>query len=202
MRGDFNSNHAFFLEINRKMVDVRRRRVRLDPWKEFLYLAIRIAHPRIVVETGVFDGESSAVILQALADSGHGELISIDLPALETIAGSTHSMLESCLPPGFQPGWVIPDRLRGRHRLELGDSREILPKVFERHPTVDIFFHDSLHTFEHQLYEYSTAWEYLPPGGLLLSDDILWTSAFHRFCRAQRRSYVRVGNGVFGAVRK
>src|SRR5258705_10005835 len=68
VRLEFHRNHEFFLELNRSMVEKRRRRVRLDSWKEFLYLIVRIARPRIVVETGVFDGESSAVILQALSD--------------------------------------------------------------------------------------------------------------------------------------
>ena len=199
---EFIGHHQLFADLDRSMVEMRGRRARLDGWKEFLYMAVRIASPRLMVETGVFDGESSAVILQALAEADAGELISIDLPAVEAIAGSTHCMRETSLPPGAPPGWIIPARLRSRHRLELGDSRSLLPRVLKEHPVIDVFFHDSLHTLEHQTYEYSTAWPHLRPGGLLLSDDVLWSAAFHRFCRSRRTPYVRVGGGVFGAARK
>lgn len=143
--------------------------------------------------------EEALCVRFTLAD---GELISIDLPTVEAIEGSTHRMPEVCLPPGFAPGWVIPDRLRGRHRLELGDSMQLLPAVSNRHPTIDIFFHDSLHTFQHQHYEYSVAWPHLAQGRILLRDDILWSAAFHRLCREQRGPYVRVSGGGFGAVMK
>jgi len=107
-------------------------------------MAVRFARPRMVLETGVFDGRSSAVILQALHDNDNGTLVSIDLPATDTIDGSTHRMQDTSLPPGCQPGWAIPDYLRGRHRLELGDSKELLPALFEEYADVDIFLHDSL----------------------------------------------------------
>ncbi len=144
---------------------------------------MRFGRPEIVFETGVFDGQSS--VLQALEDNGAGRLVSVDLPATSTVDGSTQCMRESSLPAGCDPGWAIADRLRGRQRLILGDSKEWLPRLFTEHPTVDIFIHDSLHTFEHMYFEYSLAWRHLPPGGLLLSDDIFWSAAFHRFCREQ-----------------
>jgi hypothetical protein len=201
-RLEFLSNHRFFDEINRKMVGIRRRRVGFAPWKELLYVVVRILKPAVVVETGVFDGESTAVILQAMLDGGTGELVSIDLPAVDTIVGSTHAMEDGRLPAGQHPGWVIPDYLRGRLQLRLGDSRALLPEVFARHPVVDVFFHDSLHTYDHQLLEYRAAWPHLREGGVLLSDDITWSAAFHRFCRQQGRRYVCTGEGTFGAVRK
>jgi predicted O-methyltransferase YrrM len=153
-----------------------------------------------MVETGVFDGESSAVILQAMSDNGEGKLVSIDLPAVETIHNSTEHMRETMLPPGCSPGWAIPDFLRARHRLELGDSREILPRILGEFGAIDIFFHDSLHTFDHMSFEYVAAWRALRAGGFLLSDDILWNSAFHTFCRGIGTPLVRIGG--FGAAKK
>lgn len=99
-----------------------------------------------------------------------------------------------------RPGWVIPDYLRERHCLVLGDSKELLPDLFKEHRKIDIFLHDSLHTFEHQWFEYSTAWPHLYDGGVLLSDDIFWSPAFHRFCKERNRTYVRIG--AFGTVKK
>jgi predicted O-methyltransferase YrrM len=189
LRMEFLRNHQFFQEINERMLARRSRRTNCDGWLEALYMIIRLQKPDAIVETGVFDGTSSAVFLQALRDNGKGRLISIDLPATETIAGSTHRMLETCLPPGCQPGWVIPDYLREQHTLLLGDSKVLLPRVLQEHGTIDVFLHDSLHTCEHRLFEYSTVWPHLSRGGLLLSDDIFWNPAFHRFCAQQGRPY-------------
>lgn len=194
-------NNKFFADMDKDMVEKRHRRT---DWRrekyEFLYMAVRFAKPQIVFETGVFDGQSSAVILQALDDIGDGMLVSVDLPANEAIQESTHLMRETLLPPNCQPGWVVPDYLRERYHLVLGDSKELLPQLFKEYSKIDIFFHDSLHTFEHQYFEYTIAWPHLSERGLLVSDDILWSPAFHRFCKEKRKAYVRVGS--CGALRK
>ena len=196
---EFLRNNHFFSELNNIFLEKRHRRTSCGGW-EFLYMAVRFAKPQTVFETGVFDGQSSAVILQALSDNGSGMLISIDLPAAETIKMSTHRMQDTNLPPNCQPGWTIPDYLRERHRLVLGDSKKVLPSLFEEYSHIDIFFHDSLHTFEHQYFEYTIAWPKLSKGGLLLSDDIFWSAAFHKFCKQVRRPYICIGE--FGAVKK
>ena len=194
------SNDRFFTELNHAMIEKRHRRIIHRAWYDFLYMAVRFTNAEIVFETGVFDGESSAAILQALHDNGKGLLVSIDLPATEAIPWSTQCMRETVLPPNCQPGWVIPTYLRDRHRLVLGDSTEELPRLLNQYPTIDLFLHDSLHTLAHQYFEYTTAWPHLPEGGLLLSDDIFWNAAWHRFCRAKRRTYVHLG--TCGAVKK
>ncbi len=193
-------NNKFFDQLNDKLVGKRHRRTNCDGWNEFLYMTVRFSTPNVVFETGVFDGISSAVILEALRRNGRGVLVSVDLPAVKAIPGSTHRMNEWTLPPGTEPGWVIPDYLRDRHRLVLGDSRELFPDLFREYPNIDIFFHDSLHTFEHQYFEYTSAWPQLAEGGLLLSDDIFWSSAFHRFSKEMGKTYVHLGG--FGAIRK
>lgn len=211
-RLEFLRNGAFFEEISQSMVDRRRRRPRWICWLEFVYVAVRSLRPGVMVETGVFDGKSSAVILQAMEANQHGALISIDLPADKSMSASTDQMADSSLPPGLDPGWIVPERLRGRWQLRLGDSRKLLPAVFEEHPQIDIFFHDSLHTFEHMYFEYTLAWPHIREGGLLLSDDILWNHAFTRFCREQGKQFVNLSERNhhywmrwtegFGAVRK
>lgn len=109
-------------------------------------------------------------------------------------------MPETILPFGCQPGWLIPEYLKPRHRLVLGDSRQLLPKMLIEYPRIDIFFHDSLHTFDHMYFEYSAAWSHIEDGGLLITDDIYWSTAFHRFCKEQKSKYVRIES--FGATRK
>jgi predicted O-methyltransferase YrrM len=199
-RLDLLTNHKFFHAVNERFTVVRERRVKCDGWHELLYVLIRLSRPQIVIETGIFDGLSSSVILQAMYDNGSGQCISIDLPAVETIKGSTDRMLSKTLPPNFQPGWIVPDYLRRQHQILLGDSKELLPQALRQHATIDMFLHDSLHTYEHQMFEYEAAWQHLSSGGLLLSDDISWSPAFHRFCRAKGCAYKRFND--FGVVRK
>ena len=148
----------------------------------------------------MFDGQSSAFILQAMNDNNHGSLISVDLAAVDAIHGSTDRMSETTLPPTCSSGWVIPEHLRKRHQLILGDAKLILPNLFKEYPEIDIFFHDSLHTFEHQYFEYSSVWKHLIKGGFLVSDDIFWSAAFHQFSKEKKRNYFRLK--FMGAVKK
>lgn len=162
---------------------------------EFIYACVRLSTPAVMVETGTFDGRVAGVIARALQRNGQGRLISIDLPAYQPIPKAIHVSL----PPGRDSGWLIPPLVRPWVEVRLGDSRQVLPRVFSEHPQVEIFLHDSLHTNAHMRFEYEAAWPHLAPGGLLLSDDIFMTPAFHRFSHSVGRSYVHLG--TFGALR-
>jgi hypothetical protein len=193
-------NEKFYAEINKKLIAGKAKRMEATFWYSILYLLVRVLKPRQVVETGVFDGLSSAFILQGLEDNAQGELISIDLPAVSPI---THSIKGDCLPPGCDPGWVVPDYLRSRYRLVLDDSKRVLQSILDECGEIGLFVHDSLHTFEHMYFEYRTAWPYLVEGGVLLSDDIFaWGSkgAFFRFAKEEGRVYRT--HGGYGGIKK
>lgn len=171
----------------------------------FLYALVRLTKPRLILETGVFDGFFSACYLQgvhvnAATEGVDGRLVSIDLPAYESIGGSTSRMMRTTLPAGCEPGWVIPDHLRARWSLHLGDSRELLPTISSGVGNIDLFFHDSLHTYDHMLFEYQTIWPRLKPGAVLLSHDVHWNRAFRDFVR-QHHQCDHVAHG-FGVVKK
>jgi predicted O-methyltransferase YrrM len=171
----------------------------------FLYALVRLTKPRLILETGVFDGFFSACFLQGLhvnaeIDGVDGRLVSIDLPAYKSIAASTSRMMRTNLPEGCEPGWVIPDYLRARWHAHLGDSRELLPRISSEVGTIDLFFHDSLHTYDHMLFEYRTIWPLLKPGALLLSHDVHWNHAFCDFVR-EHRQCDHVAHG-FGVIKK
>jgi predicted O-methyltransferase YrrM len=129
------------------------------------YMTCRQLRPRVVVETGVAYGVTSAYILQALEDNAFGELHSIDLPPLGRNAES-------------YVGYLIPSQLRNRWRLRRGSARNILPQVLSEVGSVDVFVHDSLHTYRHMSWEFQSALRSLRPGGLLISDDIEVNRAF------------------------
>lgn len=150
----------------------------------FLYLLVRAAKPTSIVETGVANGESSAHILQALEHNGQGKLYSIDLPP-QLGAGEGR---EYFVPKDSGVGWLVPQGLRPRWELTLGPAQLHLPEVLKRLGTIDIFYHDSLHTYRHMAWEYETAWPHLSRSGLLLSDDV--NSAWADFAKSQNRPFV------------
>lgn len=178
----------------------------LNETHHFLYALVRLNQPRVIVETGVFDGFYSACFLQALFENEErggkgGTLVSIDLPANEEIEDSTRRLpVRTGLPRGEQPGWAIPAHLRRLWRPHFGDSRQLLPKVLVQVDEVDLFFHDSLHTHDHMTFEFETAWPKLSQQGLLLSHDVHWNRAFRQFARAKSRK-THVAHG-FGLIRK
>jgi predicted O-methyltransferase YrrM len=161
--------------------------------KKLLYLAVRALEPKVVVETGPFNGASSAFLLQALEDNGIGRLLSFDV-------SDAADALNVPLPADREPGWLVPDRLRHRFELVLGDTRRTLRGRLAVEPPIDLFFHDSLHTARQMLFEYRVAWRRLRSGGLLLSDDVSWNRAFRVFTRLHRVSFGQVGE--VGVTRK
>lgn len=137
-----------------------------------LYILCRILRPRIAVETGVASGFSSASILQALEDDQAGEHYSIDVHYREGVT----------IPVGKELGWVIPEHLKRRWRLILGESFRVLPRLLKELGTIDIFLHDSRHTYRTMMKEYTIVWPYLHRGALLLSHDVELNDAFFDFC--------------------
>jgi predicted O-methyltransferase YrrM len=161
--------------------------------KKLLYLSVRVLRPRVVVETGPFNGASSTFLLHALeANGGDGRLLSFDL-------ADARDALDVPLPPGKEPAWLVPDELRHRLEVVLGDTRQTLRRRLEGE-TVDVFFHDSLHTTRHMLFEFRVAWRHLRRGGVLVSDDVFWNPAFWLFTKLHRVPFRHIG--TMGVTRK
>jgi hypothetical protein len=119
---------------------------------------VRIVRPERAVETGVAQGVTTAVTLQAMAENGAGHLYSVDVP-----------------PPIADDGYVgslVPERLRSRWTLRTGLSRDELPPLLAELGTIDLFLHDAEHRYESQMEEYDEAWPRLRAGGVLVTDDV------------------------------
>jgi len=157
-------------------------------WPYFIYFLIRSIKPEKIVETGVWYGVSSSIILNALDRNGKGMLHSIDLPAYFETGGYTdenpyldESKRTSSLPRGKNPGFIVPEYLKGKWNLILGDSKIHLQKLFEEIKNADIFLHDSLHSYDNMIFEFETALKFVNTGGFILSDNIDWHTAFKDF---------------------
>ncbi|MDO8657103.1 MAG: class I SAM-dependent methyltransferase [Candidatus Levybacteria bacterium] len=156
---------------------------------QILYFLTRKLKPKIVVETGVAAGKTSGYILQAIMDNKTGQLHSIDLPFQWYIYGNHKLHLDS-LPPGFMPGYLIPEKLKKNWRLYLGNTYGKLPELLRSLTKIDIFLHDSEHSDKTMMFEYNQSWPYIKNRGYLLSDDISFTKAFKRFAGQKDMQYI------------
>jgi len=146
--------------------------------QEYLYFLTRLTTPDVVVETGVYRGISSAFVLAALEDNDRGHLFSIDLPNRSYLDPESGRMDVAPLTAREEPGFAIPTNLRKRWSLVLGDTRQALPRLLSEVGKVDIFYHDSEHTYEMMSWEYEQVLPRISPGGFLTSDDVNRNSAF------------------------
>ena len=82
-----------------------------------------------------------------------------------------------------------PRRLRRHWHLCIGDSKRLLPSLLEQLREVDLFHHDSLHTYDHMMWEYETAFPWLSPTGVLSSHDVNATLSLRRPFRPVRSRF-------------
>jgi predicted O-methyltransferase YrrM len=130
-----------------------------------VYALVRALRPRVVVETGVAKGITSAYILAALSDNGIGMLHSIDLPPTALVMAQL-------------VGAAIPNNLRKQWTYYWGSARRLLPSVLRRAHPVSLFIHDSDHSYDNMRWELEQAWRVLEPGGCLVADDVNLHTAF------------------------
>ena len=134
----------------------------------FLYILCKIIKPEKIVETGVAYGLSSMYILQALFENKKGTLYSID--SVFTPWQSKEMI-----------GSAIPSHLRQNWKLVFGSSSKKLKETLSTLDSLNIFFHDSLHTNKNMTFEFETVWPFVTKNGFLISDDISGNNAFHDF---------------------
>lgn len=87
-------------------------------------------------------------------------------------------------------------------RLTVGDSREQLRPLLSRLGQIDLFFHDSAHSYNVMLLEYNAAWSHLRQGGVLVSDDIDSSIAFRDFLSHVSTDASSILLGRLGGIRK
>jgi hypothetical protein len=136
-----------------------------------IWCVTRHIRPSAVIETGVAHGISSRVVLEALLENDRGHLWSIDLP--HPLDHGLHG----------QTGAAVTDACRSRWTYLEGESRRRLPPLIAEVGAVELFIHDSLHTAKNTLFEMEQAASIMPPGGVLLIDDIRGHSGFATFAR-------------------
>jgi predicted O-methyltransferase YrrM len=156
------------------------------------YVLCRSQKPEKVVETGVANGATSCFILQALEKNGVGELYSIDLPPLAVYGGS-------------EVGTLVPGYLRPRWHLKFGSSRRVMPPLLKDLGAIDMFVHDSLHSYHNVKRELAVASKRLASNGIVVVDNIAGNSAFTEWSKKHSPGFdrvVREGKSILGFALK
>ena len=185
---DLCNDTSFLSDINAKVKNVPQFNGKqfehideLRVYRCLLYLLVRYLKCNTVVETGVLHGFGTAFILLALKHNNWGKLISVDLPG---IPGTYSDQGTAPLPPGMDPGWLIPDDLKARHVMHFGTSMDLLPEIFQGlDSSFEMYLHDSDHSYVNMMYEMSLAWMNLSEGGLIVCDNVEYNPAFEHLAQ-------------------
>ena len=81
------------------------------------------------------------------------------------------------------------------------DILTILPDLLKQMNQIDIFMHDSRHLYKTQMFEYTTAYPYIKPNGLLMSDDATDNDAFLDFADEINKTPMILDNKI-GIIQK
>lgn len=139
------------------------------------YVTARALKPELIVETGVYMGLGSLVLLRALernAEEGHpGELMSFDTNPLA--------------------GMLVRKELRGRWRRVVGLTHAALPPAL-RGRRVGMLLHDTAHTEETQRLEFETALAHAAPRLVLVDGSGGYVPTLEELCQERGGIYHRV----------
>ena len=120
-----------------------------------VYCYVRLQKPGTVVETGVAAGVSSSILMEALKMNGGGKLTSIDIT----------NKVGEVIPAEFKRNWDL-------QILDLKDPRKSLRSILAANGDARVFLHDSDHSIDWQIDEFSSAIENFPKCQYLFFDDI------------------------------
>jgi hypothetical protein len=147
----------------------RRRICATEPhWARRLgwYAIARATQPDHVVETGTHLGLGSCVIAAALLRNGHGRLTTIDIDP--------------------EAGYLIGEPWASVIDRRAGSSIDVLEEM----RNVDMFLHDSLHTYDYEAEELTAVEANLRADAIILSDNAHESSALSEWAERRGRHYL------------
>jgi hypothetical protein len=171
---ELDGDDRFRLQLNRRLRTRADRKATAHYGRRVgWYCVCRFLKPSCVVEAGVHDGLGSAVFLLALEHNRRegysGRLIGIDIDP--------------------RSGWLIPADFRDSINLIISDSVSALNGLAANNELVELFVHDSLHSYEHETREYTALSRTLSSRGVIISDNAHSTDALRDFSVKHNRRY-------------
>lgn len=130
------------------------------------YMIIRALQPDNVVETGTHLGLGTSVIAAALLRNGHGRVTTIDIDA--------------------DSGYLIDEPYSTVIERRVGSSVDVLATLSD----VDLFLHDSLHTYDYESQELTAVAPNLSADAIVLSDNAHDSAALSDWAERTGRRYL------------
>ena len=130
------------------------------------YSLVRAVQPDHIVETGTHLGLGSCAIAAALLRNGHGRLTTIDIDP--------------------DAGYLIEEPWASAIDRRTGNSVALLTELED----VDIFLHDSLHTYDHEIREFTAIEPNLRSNAIVLSDNAHESTALSDWAERTGRHYL------------
>ena len=167
---ELEGDRDLFDQLTRRLSTNPRRRIcATEPhWARRFgwYALVRATQPECVVETGTHLGLGSCVIAAALIRNGHGRITTIDIDP--------------------DAGYLIADPWASVIDKRTGSSVDLLANLRD----VDLFLHDSLHTYDYETAELAAVEPNLSPGSLVLSDNAHDSRALSDWAERTGRHYL------------
>jgi cephalosporin hydroxylase len=143
---------------------------------QFIYNMIINSKPKIIIETGTFEGQGTYVLAQAAhQNNNNAKIYTIDYDGDPTSSTISHQQ------------WLDLKKIRNdnlnRIKIEFpnvevifldGDSREMLPKIFDEYgeQNCDFFYQDSMHFIEGIQQEWNLVRSQLSQNSITIFDDL------------------------------
>ena len=76
--------------------------------------------------------------------------------------------------------------------------------LFHLKNNVEIFIHDSLHSYKNMIFEFNCAINRIHDNGIIISDDVLGNDAFHDFTNKNnlKNSILKIEDSAIGYIEK
>jgi predicted O-methyltransferase YrrM len=154
---DFGAGSAISKTNKRTVAEIVRSAAKSEKLGKLLFRIANHYQPKTMIELGTSAGSSSAYLASALPNS---RLITIEgSPAIAAIAKKNFSTL-------------------GLSNIDLltGNFDDILPKILEKYPVIDLAFIDGNHRKKPTLNYFNLLSQHISDFSVLIFDDIHWSS--------------------------
>lgn len=156
-----------------------------------IYVLIRYLKPKHLLETGVYYGGNTVFLLAAVHKNQYGTVHSIDLPDIKirkrSVKGDNidnlarHAFVgdSELYDEALEPGFIVPDYLKGKWKYLEGSSIEVIPTL---NYEFGFYIHDSDHSFHFLNKELAVSMDKMSKDAVIVVDDLNWSNSFFKFC--------------------